>query len=124
RDMIFLESRQMAVVTTEGFAIETLEGQSITPQVHHIPYDPVSAEKGEYKHFMQKEIFEQARSLTDTIRGRIDFERHTVNLPEMNLTAEIAKKIQHLVTVACGTSYYSGLVGKYFIEHMARLRVD
>jgi glucosamine--fructose-6-phosphate aminotransferase (isomerizing) len=124
RNMIFLESRQMAVVTSEGFTIETLEGQTIEPQVHHIPYDPVSAEKGEYKHFMQKEIFEQARSLTDTIRGRIDFEHHTVNLPEMNLSAELAKKLQHLVTVACGTSYYSGLVGKYFIEHMARLRVD
>lgn len=124
RDMIFLESRQMAVITAGQFTIKDLDGNVIEPELHHIPYDPVSAVKGEYKHFMQKEIFEQARSLTDTIRGRIDFDNHKVNIPDMNLTEELAKRINHMVTVACGTSYYSGLVGKYFIEHMARLRVD
>lgn len=124
RDMVFLESRQMAVITAGQFTIKDLDGNVIEPELHHIPYDPVSAVKGEYKHFMQKEIFEQARSLTDTIRGRIDFDNHKVNIPDMNLTEELAKRINHMVTVACGTSYYSGLVGKYFIEHMARLRVD
>ncbi len=124
RDLVFLESRQMAVICADSFIVKDLEGNICEPEHHHIPYDPVSAVKGEYKHFMQKEIFEQARSLTDTIRGRIDFDHHTVNLPEMNLNAELAKQLQHIVTVACGTSYYSGLVGKYFIEHMARLRVE
>ena len=124
RDLVFLESRQMAVICADGFIVKDLKGNICEPEHHHIPYDPVSAVKGEYKHFMQKEIFEQARSLTDTIRGRIDFDHHTVNLPEMNLNADLAKKLQHIVTVACGTSYYSGLVGKYFIEHMARLRVE
>ena len=124
RDMVFLESRQMAVICAGSYTVKDLEGNVIEPELHHIPYDPVSAVKGEYKHFMQKEIFEQARSLTDTIRGRIDFDHHTVNLPDMNLTEEIAKKINHLVTVACGTSYYSGLVGRYFVEHMARLHVS
>ncbi|GAB5490307.1 MAG: glutamine--fructose-6-phosphate transaminase (isomerizing) [Phototrophicaceae bacterium] len=124
RDLVFLESRQMAVIKAEGFVIKDLQGNIIQPELHHIPYDPVSAVKGEYKHFMQKEIFEQARSLTDTIRGRIDFDNHTVNIPEMNLDKDLAKRLQHIVTVACGTSYYSGLVGKYFIEHMARLRVE
>ena len=124
RDLVFLESRQMAVICADSFIVKDLEGNICEPEHHHIPYDPVSAVKGEYKHFMQKEIFEQARSLTDTIRGRIDFDHHTVNLPEMNLNADLAKKLQHIVTVACGTSYYSGLVGKYFIEHMARLRVE
>lgn len=124
RDLVFLESRQMAVICADGFLIKDLDGNIIEPEYHHIPYDPVSAVKGEYKHFMQKEIFEQARSLTDTIRGRIDFEQHTVHIPEMNLNEDLAKRLQHIVTVACGTSYYSGLVGKYFIEHMARLRVE
>lgn len=124
RDMVFLESRQMAVITAGQFTIKDLDSNVIEPELHHIPYDPVSAVKGEYKHFMQKEIFEQARSLTDTIRGRIDFDNHKVNIPDMNLTEDLAKRINHMVTVACGTSYYSGLVGKYFIEHMARLRVD
>ncbi|MEM9950625.1 MAG: glutamine--fructose-6-phosphate transaminase (isomerizing) [Chloroflexota bacterium] len=124
RDMVFLESRQMAVIQAGHFTVTDLLGNCIEPELHHIPYDPVSAVKGEYKHFMQKEIFEQPRSLTDTIRGRIDFDHCTVNLPDMNLTEDLAQKINQLVTVACGTSYYSGLVGKYLIEHMARLRVD
>ncbi|MEO1288546.1 MAG: glutamine--fructose-6-phosphate transaminase (isomerizing) [Chloroflexota bacterium] len=124
RDMVFLESRQMAVIQAGHFTVTDLLGNCIEPELHHIPYDPVSAVKGEYKHFMQKEIFEQPRSLTDTIRGRIDFDHYTVNLPDMNLTEDLAQKINQLVTVACGTSYYSGLVGKYLIEHMARLRVD
>jgi glucosamine--fructose-6-phosphate aminotransferase (isomerizing) len=124
RHMIFLESRQIATITADGYSIQNLDGDTLELEVIHIPYDPVSAVKGEYKHFMQKEIFEQPRSLTDTIRGRIDFDHHTVHLPDMNLSEELARRIQHLITVACGTSYYSGLVGKYYIEHMARLRVE
>ncbi len=124
RRMIFLENRQMATVTARSVSVQTLDGNQVTPSVHTIPWDPVSAAKGEYRHFMQKEIFEQARSITDTIRGRVDFEHHTVQLPELNLTEEAARRIDRVVTVACGTSYYSGLVGKFFIEHLARLRVE
>jgi glucosamine--fructose-6-phosphate aminotransferase (isomerizing) len=124
RNMIFLESRQMAVIKASGYCIKNLQGEVLEPEIHHIPYDPVSAVKGEYKHFMQKEIFEQARSLTDTIRGRIDFDHFDVDLPDLNLTEDLAKRLTRMVTVACGTSYYSGLVGKYYIEHMARLNVE
>lgn len=124
RDMVFLETRQMAVITAENYTITKLDGTEIEPEIHHIPYDPVSAVKGEYKHFMQKEIFEQPRSLTDTIHGRIDFDHHTIRLNDMNLTEALAKRLNQVVTVACGTSFYSGLIGKYFIENMARLRVD
>jgi glucosamine--fructose-6-phosphate aminotransferase (isomerizing) len=124
RNMVFLESRQMAIITADGYTVQTLKGETIEAEIHHIPYDPVSAVKGEYKHFMQKEIFEQPRSLTDTIRGRIDFDHFSVDLPDMNLSAEMAKNLTRMVTVACGTSYYSGLVGKYFIEHMAKLNVE
>jgi glucosamine--fructose-6-phosphate aminotransferase (isomerizing) len=124
RRMVFLESRQMATITAEGFQVQTLDGQPVTPQIHDIPWDPVSAARGEYKHFMQKEIFEQPRSLTDTIGGRVDFERGEVLLPDLHLTADEARALTRMVTVACGTSYYSGLVGKFFIEHLARLNVE
>jgi glutamine---fructose-6-phosphate transaminase (isomerizing) len=124
RNMIFLESRQMAIVSQHNAQIITLDGDPVRAETHTIPYDPVSAEKGEYKHFMQKEIFQQGRSLTDTIRGRLDFERGEVVLPDLNLSADEARALQRLVIVACGTSYYSGLVGKFLIEHMARLNVE
>ncbi len=122
--MIFLESRQMATVTAGEVFIQTLDCTPVQPQIHQIAWDAVSAEKGEYTHFMQKEIFEQARSLTDTIRGRVDFEREEILLPELNLTAERAKALSRIVIVACGTSYFSALVGKFYIEQLARLNVE
>jgi glucosamine--fructose-6-phosphate aminotransferase (isomerizing) len=124
RKMIFLESRQMATIKADSYRIQDLDAKPVTQVIHDIPWDPVSAAKGEYKHFMQKEIFEQARSLTDTIRGRVDFDRGEVIIPELNMTAEQAKNLTRLVTVACGTSYYSGLVGKFYIEQIARLSVE
>ncbi len=124
RDMVFLESREMAIITADGYHIETLEGEIVHRAPHKLPYDPVSAEKGEYKHFMQKEIFEQPRALTDTLRGRVDFEHMTVSLPELNLTQDMAQRLSKVVTVACGTSYYSALVGKFLIENIARVPVE
>jgi glucosamine--fructose-6-phosphate aminotransferase (isomerizing) len=121
RKVVYLESRQMAVVSREGYRVSTLAGASLKPEVHVVPFDAVAAEKGEYKHFMQKEIHEQARAITDTIRGRADFERGTVNLPELNLTPEAAQSLQKIVAVACGTSYYSALVGRHYFETIARL---
>ncbi len=124
RSMVFLESRQMATITREGYAVYDLNGQPVAAQVHHIAWDPVSAVKGEYKHFMQKEIFDQPRALIDTLGGRIDFDTGAVRLPEMNLTPEGVARIDKLFIVACGTSYYAGLVGKYLIETLARLPVE
>ncbi|NDJ62454.1 MAG: glutamine--fructose-6-phosphate transaminase (isomerizing) [Chloroflexi bacterium] len=124
RQMIFLESRQIATVRADGCTIQTLDGHPVEPQIHAIAWDPVSAAKGEYKHFMQKEIFEQGRSITDTIRGRVHFDHNTVTLPDLNLTEADARALTRLVTVACGTSYYSGLVGKFYIEQLARLNVE
>jgi glutamine---fructose-6-phosphate transaminase (isomerizing) len=124
RQMIFLENRQMAVVEQNGYRVTELDGQPVEAEVHAIAWDPVSAVKGEYKHFMQKEIFEQPRALIDTLRGRVDFERGQVHLPEMNLTPEVARRLAKLFTVACGTSYYAGLVGKFMFEAIARLPVE
>jgi len=124
RQMIFLESHQIATVMQTSYDIQTLDCTPVKADVHTIAWDPVSAAKGEYKHFMQKEIFEQGRSITDAIGGRIDFEHDRILLPDLNLTAEKAQALTRLVTVACGTSYYSGLVGKFFIEKIARLNVE
>lgn len=121
RRLIFLESRQMAVVTREGIEISTIEGKKVTPQISSVAWDPVSAEKGEYRHFMQKEIHEQVRALTDTLAGRVDFENGTVRLPQLNLTAEKAKKIEKIVITACGTAAHAGMVGKLLIERIARI---
>ena len=124
RRMIFLENRQMAVIKQHSYHLTTLDGQPVTPEIHTVPYDPVSAVKGEYKHFMQKEIFEQPRALIDTLSGRADFEHGRIYLPEMNLTPELAQRLEKIVTIACGTSYYAGLVGKFMFEAIARLPTE
>jgi len=124
REMVFLEDRQMAVVTREGAEFTTLDGQPVVKEVYTVPWDPVSAAKGEYKHFMQKEIYEQARSITDTIRGRVDFEAGRVCLDEIYITPDEAKAFERMFIVACGTSAYAALVGKFIIEALARIPVE
>ncbi|HEX5837108.1 MAG TPA: glutamine--fructose-6-phosphate transaminase (isomerizing) [Anaerolineales bacterium] len=124
RRVIFLESRQMAVVTRDTMTIETLDGAKVKPQVHHISWDPVAAEKGEYRHFMQKEIHEQVRALTDTLAGRVDFANGRIRLPDLHLTEEVARRIDRIYITACGTAAYAGMVGKYLIEKIARIPVE
>lgn len=124
REMVFLESRQMAVISREGLMVITLDGEEIQPKVHNIPWDPVSAEKGEYRHFMHKEIHEQVRSLTDTIAGRVDFELGSIQLPSLNISPAMVKEIKKIFIVACGTASYAGMVGKVLIERIARIPVE
>jgi glucosamine--fructose-6-phosphate aminotransferase (isomerizing) len=124
RDMVFLESRELAIVTQDSFDCMTLEGELVIHEAQTIPWDPVSAAKGSYKHFMQKEIFEQPRAITDTIRGRVDFDAGRVMLSDLNLTTDQAQALERIIIIACGTSYYSGLVGKALIERIARVPVD
>ncbi len=125
RRVVFLESRQMVVIRRDSLAVKTLDGKPLDFQITSVAWDPVSAEKGEYRHFMEKEIHEQVRSLTDTIAGRVDFKNgHGIRLPELNLTVEKAKRIQKIVITACGTAAHAGMVGKVLIEHIARLPVE
>ena len=124
RKMIFLESQQMVVVKKDSVEIQTLDGKAVEPQINTIAWDPISAEKGEYRHFMQKEIHEQVRSLTDTLAGRVDFDDGKISLPQLNLTVEKAKQIQKIVITACGTAAHAGQVGKILIEHIARIPVE
>jgi glucosamine--fructose-6-phosphate aminotransferase (isomerizing) len=124
RKVSFLESGQLAVITRQGFTVQTLDGKSVNPQVHAIGWDPVSAEKGEYRHFMQKEIHEQVRSLTDTLAGRVDFDGGKIYLPQLNLTTDKAKTIQKIFITACGTAAHAGMVGKTLIETISRIPVE
>ncbi len=124
RRVIFLESRQMAVVTSQNVHIETLDGTEVQPQVHSVAWDPVSAEKGTYRHFMQKEIHEQVQSITDTMAGRVDFSRGEIHLADLNLTKELANKINKIYITACGTAAYAGMVGKVLLEKLTRLPVE
>ncbi len=124
REMAFLESQQMAVVTKDRAKFFDLDGAQVEVEIQSIPWDPVAAEKGEYRHFMHKEIHEQTRSLTDTIGGRVDFEEGRIQLNQLNLTPEAASQNQKSVITACGTAAYAGMVGKVLIEKIARVPVE
>jgi glucosamine--fructose-6-phosphate aminotransferase (isomerizing) len=124
RQVVFLESRQMAVIYRQRLDVFTLEGEPVPYEVQSVSWDPIAAEKGEYRHFMQKEIHEQVRSLTDTIAGRVDFERGRVFLPDLELTPEMAGKIEKIFITACGTAAHAGMVGKVLIERIARIPVE
>lgn len=124
RDMIFLENQQIASVTASTYRITDLDGQQCKAEIHRIPWDPVSGARGNFKHFMLKEIFDQPQAIIDTLRGRVDFDRGQIQFPELNLSDKLAKKINRIYIVACGSSYYAGLVGKYLIEAMARIPVE
>jgi glutamine---fructose-6-phosphate transaminase (isomerizing) len=124
RQMIFLESGQMAVVTHQGVEVQNLDGSLVDFEVVPVSWDPVSAEKGEYRHFMEKEIHEQVRSLTDTIAGRVDFDRLSIHLAQLNLTEEVARRVEKMVIIACGTAAHAGGVGKVLLERIAHLPVE
>lgn len=124
RKVVFLESRQLAVISQESVEIQTLEGKRVPYKIHNVAWDPVSAEKGEFRHFMHKEIHEQVRSLTDTIAGRVDFDRSRIRIPELRLTKGQAQAIRKIFITACGTAYHAGLVGKVQIEKITRIPVE
>lgn len=124
RRVVFLESHQMAVITREDVEVQDIDGRVVAYQPQNISWDPVAAEKGVYRHFMQKEIHEQVRSLTDTLAGRVDFDEWRVLLPELGLDPQAARDIHKIVITACGTAAHAGMVGKILIERIARVPVE
>ncbi|NSW51660.1 MAG: glutamine--fructose-6-phosphate transaminase (isomerizing) [Anaerolineae bacterium] len=124
RRMVFLESQQMAVIQKSETKIMTLDGEAIPYEPSVVAWDPVSAEKGEYRHFMQKEIHEQVRSLTDTLAGRADFERFDIQLPDLHLNVADVRKMDKIFITACGTAAHAGMVGKILIETIAQIPVE
>jgi glucosamine--fructose-6-phosphate aminotransferase (isomerizing) len=120
----YLEEGELAMLTPEGIAIEDAEGRAVTRKPRKIEWSAVAAEKDGHKHFMHKEIFEQPRAVTDTIRGRVSLEEGDVVLDGMDLDPAWVKEVDRLVVVACGTSWHAGLSGRLMIEQLARLPVD
>jgi glutamine---fructose-6-phosphate transaminase (isomerizing) len=124
RDVIILEDDELAVVTARGVEVSTLDGRPVCREAMRISWDPVMAEKGGYRHFMLKEIYEQPRAITDTFRGRLDLETGEVRLPELNLDAAAARRIQRVVLVACGTSWHAAMLGRSMIERLAGVSAE
>jgi len=123
--VVFLEDREMAVIEAGSVAYYRLDdGAAISKPVTHITWDPVSAVKGQYRHFMQKEIHEQPQSIQSTIRGRIDFVTGQVKFEELALSPEQARAIDRIFIVACGTSFYAGQVGRFMLEKLAKVKVS
>ena len=124
RDVFFLGDGDIAVLTAQGVRVSDTEGEPVEPKVQHVTWDPIMAEKGGFKHFMQKEIFEQPRAVRDTMLGRISLDTGKVFLDEMNISEQEFKNFRNIKIVACGTSWHAGLAGKFMIERLARIPVE
>ncbi len=130
RNVVFLDDGEAAIAQIGQLDVQRLDGTPVNKQRLVIAWDPISAEKGEYRHFMQKEIFEQARAITDTLRGRVNFETGEVTLENLELSIEheesrtMPNLPSRIHTVACGTSKHAGLIGKFLIERIARIPVE
>ena len=124
RDVFFLADGDVAVITPRGVHLSDLHGRPVTRAVQHITWDPIMAEKGGYKHFMLKEIFEQPRAVRDTTLGRISVDSGRVFLDEMQLSEEDLRNVRQVKMVACGTSWHAALAGKFMVEKLARLPVE
>ncbi len=124
RDMFFLADGDLAVLTPEGVHLSDFHGRPVKRQVTRILWDPIMAEKGGYKHFMLKEIFEQPRAVRDTLLGRVGQESGRIFLDEMDITPKQFEEFRSVKIIACGTSWHAALAGKFMIEKLARIPVE
>ncbi|HSC57047.1 MAG TPA: glutamine--fructose-6-phosphate transaminase (isomerizing), partial [Nitrospira sp.] len=124
RDLYFLADGDMAVLTPEGVTLTDFDGNPIERPLQRILWDPIQAEKGGYKHFMLKEIFEQPRAIRDTTLGRISLDTGQVFLAEMKLPEESFRQARNIHIAACGTSWHAATAGKFMIERLARMPVE
>jgi glutamine---fructose-6-phosphate transaminase (isomerizing) len=124
KNVIFLENGDLARLTPAGVDIQDREGKPVQRQVHRLSWDPIQAEKGGYKHFMLKEIHEQTQAVQDTFAGRVDFENARILFDTVQISEDELRQIERIHILACGTSWHAGLIGKFLIEHIARLPVE
>jgi glucosamine--fructose-6-phosphate aminotransferase (isomerizing) len=124
RDIFFLADGDLAVITPQGVRLLDFEGRAIQRAVQHVTWDPIMAEKGGFKHFMQKEIFEQPRAVRDTLLGRISLDTGKVFLDEMDITEKEFQNFSDIKILACGTSWHAALAGKFMIERLAQIPVE
>jgi len=121
RRMLFMEDGEMAELTRDGVRHETIAGERVKRAPRQIDWSPVQAEKGGYKHFMLKEIFEQPRAIEDTLRGRILLEEGDLVDAEFGLDAEAVRNVERVYFIACGTSYHAALAGRHWVEQLSRI---
>ncbi|MFZ0801049.1 MAG: glutamine--fructose-6-phosphate transaminase (isomerizing) [Terriglobales bacterium] len=124
RDLFFLSDGDLATITPEGVKLTDFLGNPRTPQIQHVTWDPIAAEKGGFKHFMLKEIYEQPRAVRDTTLGRISQETGHIFLDEMQVTEAEFKAAKKINIAACGTSWHAAQAGKFMIERLARIPVE
>jgi glucosamine--fructose-6-phosphate aminotransferase (isomerizing) len=124
RDVFFLGDREIAVLTKDAVRVTDFDGNIVEPQQQRITWDPIMAEKGGFKHFMLKEIYEQPRAVRDTVQGRVSLDTGKVYLDEMDISEEEFRTLASIKIAACGTSWHAGIAGKYMIESLARVPVD
>jgi glucosamine--fructose-6-phosphate aminotransferase (isomerizing) len=124
RNVFFLGDGEVAVLTPQGVRLMDFESHTISRPVQHVTWDPIMAEKGGFKHFMQKEIFEQPRAVRDTLLGRISQETGKVFLDQMDITEEQFQNFEEVKIIACGTSWHAALAGKFMIERLAQLPAE
>lgn len=124
RRVVFLEDGEMAILTDSSVRYQRITGEELRKTPLTVAWDPVSAAKGGYKHFMQKEIHEQPRTITETLRGRVDLEAGRVNLEGLASAEAQLAQVEQIHAVACGTAWHACLVLKYFIESLARIPVQ
>ncbi|HEX8371076.1 MAG TPA: glutamine--fructose-6-phosphate transaminase (isomerizing) [Pyrinomonadaceae bacterium] len=124
RDVFYLGEKEIAVLTKDSVRVTDFDGNIVEPKQQRITWDPIMAEKGGFKHFMLKEIYEQPRAVRDTVRGRISLDTGNIYLDAMNISEEEFRAVSSIKIAACGTSWHAGLAGKYMIEQLARLSVE
>lgn len=124
RDMLFMNDDEMVALSDDGVRLTDLSGREVSRDVTRVLWNPVMAEKGGYRHFMLKEIYEQPRAIMDTIRGRVSSDSGAVHLEEMDISPARLGSVKKIFIVACGTSWHAGLAGKYMIEEMSRMPVE
>jgi glucosamine--fructose-6-phosphate aminotransferase (isomerizing) len=124
RDVFFLGDKELAVITKESVKVTDFEGNIVEPERQRITWDPIMAEKGGFKHFMLKEIYEQPRAIRDTVQGRLSLDTGKIYLEPMEISDDELKNINSVKIAACGTSWHAGLAAKYMIESIARVPVE
>ncbi len=124
RDVFFLGDREIAVLTKDSVRVTDFDGNVVEPTQQRITWDPIMAEKGGFKHFMLKEIYEQPRAVRDTVQGRVSLDTGKVYLDPMDISEEDFVGLSSIKIAACGTSWHAGLAGKYMLETLARVPVE
>ncbi|MFA5858155.1 MAG: glutamine--fructose-6-phosphate transaminase (isomerizing) [Elusimicrobiota bacterium] len=124
RDVMYLDDKEIIIITKEKVVVTDLDGNVKNKPVKRIDWDSEAAEKEGYPHFMLKEIYQQPKVIRDALRGRISKDRKRILLEDMNISEDELKKIKKIFIVACGTAFYAGFTGKYFIEECVGLPVE